>query len=73
MIEIAPEEYWIKCTFDQAIIYCTMLEIDGKKDWRLPTKKEFRDNIKSDHGWYNSDFGLYYENTFFNCVPVRDL
>jgi hypothetical protein len=35
-IEISPKEYWIeRCSYDEAILYCFSLEIDGKKGWRI--------------------------------------
>jgi hypothetical protein len=35
-IEIAPLEYYIVCFYDEAMLYCFQLEIDGKRGWRLP-------------------------------------
>ena len=39
-IEIAPKEYEIRATWDNARLYCFSLNIDGKVGWRLPTVKE---------------------------------
>ena len=40
-IEIAPRNKWIiDSSFDEAMMYCLFLEIDGKKGWRLPTDEE---------------------------------
>jgi len=41
-IELAPTEYRIKLNYDDALLYCAMLEIDGKNDWRMPTIEECR-------------------------------
>jgi hypothetical protein len=35
MIEISSEEYWKKMTFNDAILYCSLLSIDNKNDWRI--------------------------------------
>ena len=42
-IEIAHEYYWkFGLTDSEEILYCSMLEIDGKKGWRVPSVDEFR-------------------------------
>jgi formylglycine-generating enzyme required for sulfatase activity len=38
--EVAPKTTEIQATWDEAVMYCFFLEIDGKKGWRLPTKEE---------------------------------
>ena len=39
-IEIAPKEYERTLNWDDAMMYCQLLVIDNKNDWRLPTKDE---------------------------------
>ena len=39
-IEVAPKETEIKVNWYDAMMYCQFLEVDGKTDWRLPTKAE---------------------------------
>ncbi len=39
-IEISPKEYEKKLNWDDAMMYCQLLVIDDKTDWRLPTKEE---------------------------------
>lgn len=34
-IEIASKEYWKELSYDDGKLYCSLLEIDGKNDWRL--------------------------------------
>lgn len=44
-IEIAPKEHWKKLTIEDAKLYCFLLNIDNKTDWRLPTEDEFYSKI----------------------------
>ena len=37
-IEMSPKEYQILGTYDNAILYCFQLNIDGNAGRRLPTK-----------------------------------
>jgi hypothetical protein len=46
MIEIAPEEYWVECTWQEIKLYLFVLTIDGKQDWRLPSDYDL-------HVWIN--------------------
>ena len=50
-IEISSKEYEKQLNWDDAMMYCQLLTIDNKNDWRLPTKEEL-------HYIYN------YENDF---------
>jgi hypothetical protein len=38
--EISPKETEIMLSWEEAVIYCKFLEVDGRKDWRLPTCHE---------------------------------
>ena len=38
--EIAPKETEIQANWDDAKLYCLSLNVDGKTEWRLPTKDE---------------------------------
>ena len=40
-IEISDIKYWKPLNYDDAILYCSLLEIDGKNDWRLFTNDEY--------------------------------
>jgi hypothetical protein len=35
MIEISEREYWKILNYHDGLLYCSMLEIDGKNDWRM--------------------------------------
>jgi hypothetical protein len=70
MIEIAPPEYHIICTYDESIWYCFSLNINGKTGWRLQTVEEWT-NRKSAYGWY---LERYEESNALNwAIPVRDI
>ena len=67
MIKFAPKKYWIRCTYDEAILYCFQLKIDGEIGWRLPTRLEYKANHLI-RAWYVGSTFEYAE-----CVPVRDI
>jgi hypothetical protein len=78
-IEIAPKEYWIRCIYNEALLYCFQLGIDGKTGWRLPTRDEY--NIYSVYiepevlpvfPWFIGDEGIPLTYTFL-CIPIRTI
>ena len=69
MIERAPEEYHKTLTYEEAVLYCFSLNIDGKTGWRLPTLREiFTQGL---YGWYSGDDNV--RNSHGKVMPVRDL
>jgi|688.fasta_scaffold00172_94 hypothetical protein len=69
MIEFAPISPML--TYEEAVIYCTFLDYNGYRDWRMPTKEEYS-NPYVTHGWYVK------KNQFkpidkFLVTPVRDI
>lgn len=73
MIKISPREYHINCTYNEAILYCFSLNIDGYSSWRLPTEEE-RDGIEGYYGWHLGIMDSLPRNTTIaKCVPVRDI
>ena len=74
MIEIAPEEYHKKLTYTDAKLYCFSLNIDGKVGWRLPTQKEFFNNLNI-YGWYADGAGERSDRltNLGTIIPIRDL
>ena len=74
-IELSPEKYWTKLNWYDTILYLSMLEIDGKNDWILPTEQYARSKSLSILIW-NFDDNLIYEEEFlqsklFYAIPVR--
>jgi hypothetical protein len=59
-IEIAPKEYEIRSSWDDARLYCFALTIDGKTGWRLPTVKE----LNSSWAMPGCDFARWY---YWSC------
>ena len=41
-IELSPKEYERRFTYDDAKLYCDLLLIDNKDDWRIPTLQELK-------------------------------
>lgn len=82
MIELAPEEYWIECTYPEIKMYLFCLNIDGKVDWRLPTDIEQCDwyadipQIKGDRWTIEDELAVEWytdRNRRYFLIPVRDL
>ena len=75
MIELSDRKYWLKrCTYNEAIIYCAMLEIDGKKGWRLfKNAIELLYQLEHYPCWLETDFGTYDSTKTYSCIPVRDI
>jgi hypothetical protein len=75
MIEIAPEEYWKKLNYYEAIMYCFSLNIDGKIGWSLPNSVEYELTEKT--GWAADDLYTFPDTlklrVQFLTTPVRDI
>jgi hypothetical protein len=39
-IEVSPISTMVRMTLSDALVYCLFLEVDGKRDWRLPHASE---------------------------------
>jgi hypothetical protein len=75
-IEIAPKEYWIKSTYNEAVLYCFQLNIDGKMGWRLPKKDNEEETSAFFPIWREDDSsqnGIVSKSWNCWCVPVRDI
>ena len=74
-IELSPEKYWAKLNWYDTILYLSMLEIDGKNDWILPTEQYAKFKNLSILTWFDND-NLTFEEEFlqsklFHVIPVR--
>jgi hypothetical protein len=56
-IEISHKDYEKRLNWNDAMLYCQLLVIDGKDDWRMPTKEELNDIYKSKKGFDNFELG----------------
>ena len=75
-IEIAPTEYWIQCTYPEALLYCTMLKIDGKVGWKIPTYKQYVDNDMFSYSCWLKAMNMldtFWIDEIARCIPVRDI
>jgi hypothetical protein len=70
MIEIAPIDRELKLNYEEAMLYCFSLNIDGKIGWRLPTKNEWYDNDALMGCWY---IGRPTRLGNWLLAPVRDI
>jgi hypothetical protein len=65
-IEISPKEYERQLNWHDGMLYCQLLIIDGKDDWRLPTKEELNDIYNSENDfvgsfyWSSTEYDGYY-------------
>ncbi len=75
MIELSPIEYERVMAYDEAILYCFSLNIDGKVGWRLPTLNELKAELNVRDFWYKSDGEEFIDidKWQFWVRPVRDL
>jgi hypothetical protein len=39
-IEVSEEKYWKVLNYTDGILYCSMLEIGGKDDWRMISEED---------------------------------
>jgi len=60
--EIAPKEYEIKANWYDAKLYCFSLNIDGKTNWRLPSKEELTVIYKSENDFRKTFYWSSIEN-----------
>lgn len=80
-LEISPKEYGRKLDYDDALLYCSLLVIDGKDDCRMPFSmecigEEWLDIMKlifSRQFWYFEDNYVFYNDEIHWVIPVRDL
>ena len=55
-IEISPKEYERQLNWNDAMLYCQLLVIDNKNDWRLPTREELNNIYHSENDFVGSGY-----------------
>ena len=70
-IEIAPKEYERMLEWDDAMMYCQLLAIDDKIDWRLPTKEELNYIYKSENDFVGS--GYWANELYGNVAWIQNM
>jgi len=63
-IEISPKEYERQLNWNDGMLYCQLLTIDNKNDWRLPTKEEL-DYIYHSENDFTTGF-IYWTSTEYD-------
>lgn len=79
VIEVSNKKYWKELTYYDGLLYCSLLIIDKKNDWRMP-KYDEEDYIgklpNSVPLWYYEDgesFETILNTQCYWIVPVRDV
>lgn len=60
MIEVSDEKYWKELHHSEIDLYCKLLIIDGKDDWRLPTLDEYKKYFNYENGQVIINNGILY-------------
>jgi hypothetical protein len=76
-IEIAPKEYWKRLNYYDALLYLSILNIDGKEGWKLPSDNQKQDvwptfkwTVEDGEGYKNETILL---DKHWWVIPVRDI
>lgn len=56
MIEIIAKEYEKKLNWNDGMLYCSLLVIDGVDDWRMPTIEELDYIYNNENDFDGSDY-----------------
>ena len=79
-IEISSKEYWKWMRMVDAELYCSLLVIGDKNDWRMIRDAEEMRNIRDNYivDYVHELSNTYMLGSFFNgrlgyVVPVRDI
>ena len=76
-LEVSDEKYWRRFNYDDGLLYCSMLMIDGVDDWRMPDVMSEVRLVARDTG-RRELWGYYHNNTKYKdgsrmrwVIPVR--
>jgi hypothetical protein len=69
-IEISPKEYWRELNPADGKLYCSMVVIDGKNDWR---PMSFMEKLKNIHYLEGNRAAHNPSLSLSLSIPVRDL
>ncbi len=72
MIEISSEEYWKELNWYDGQLYCSLLNIDGKNDWRMISRDD-GDDYGQWWPWVAEDDKKSWEDEIYLVIPVRDV
>jgi hypothetical protein len=73
-IEISEDKYWKVLNYNDGLLYCSMLEIGDKDDWRMISEEDLamileddlimiknrvNQKMRTDGVWFNNDNHVY--------------
>lgn len=71
-IEYSPEVYWHSFeSYEEAMLYCFQLVIDGKVGWRNPSNEEFDKILKDKEEDSKFRKDKMRNRSSYCCIPVR--
>lgn len=73
--EIAPDTYWVQCTYHDIKLYLFLLASTGKNDWRLPRYEEMAPLSRHiGEIWVEEDVDVPFTHDDLQLlIPIRDL
>ena len=71
-IEISNAKYWKKMEWNDGLLYCSLLSIDGAEDWRPMTVEEIMEYGKDELLNMIRQHMLLYGTSLW-IVPVREV
>jgi hypothetical protein len=78
-IEISPRQYWKRLNYYDALLYLSILNIDGKEGWKLPSDNQKQYGLPTfkwtvEDGDDDDDDSVWsLEFDTFWVIPVRDI
>lgn len=80
-LEVAPKKYRLELTYNEAVMYCFSLNINGKVGWRIPTQLEWstlatRDtkyNYSFGYAWIAADRDNFDDDKVYLAIPIRTI